>query len=63
MNFFKYSIFDLFSFQIFVGDRLLAQDQAQQQWSTPQNVNKNLYYPQHGIGAVITYLEISVDQV
>lgn len=49
-------------FPIILGDRLLAQDQAQQSWSKPQDVTKNLYYPQHGIGAVVTYLEISVDQ-
>lgn len=46
-----------------LGDRILATDHAQQQWGTPQDVTKNLYYPAQGIGAVITYLEIIVDQV
>lgn len=52
-----------FVFKFSLGDRLLAQDQAQQSWSKPQDVTKNLYYPQQGIGSVITALEISVDQV
>lgn len=45
------------------GDRLLASDHASQKWAKPQDVNTNLYYPQTGVGGVITYLEINVEQV
>lgn len=44
------------------GDRILATDSASQQWQKPQDVRLNLNYPQSGIGAVITYLEVIVDQ-
>lgn len=59
----NYSMNLIESLCILSGDRLLAQDQAQQSWVTPQDVNVNLSYPQRGIGAVITYLEVVVDQV
>jgi len=47
----------------FAGDRLLASDSNRQNWSTLQDVKLNLNYPPSGIGPVITYLEVIVDQV
>lgn len=41
----------------------MATDQENQQWATPQNYKKNLFYPNGGIGSVVTYLEVIVDQV
>lgn len=45
------------------GDRLLGENEAKKQWTTPQDVQLTLSYPNDGIGAVITYLEVIVDQV
>lgn len=44
------------------GDRLVGTGQAGQQWARPQNVRTNLFYPTNGIGAVLTYLEVLVNQ-
>lgn len=46
-----------------IGDHLLASQQESQQWSQTRDVNTNLHYPQNGIGAVITYLEVICEQV
>lgn len=45
------------------GDRFLAADQGSQSWSSPQDVQLNLNYPKSGIGAIVTFIEIIVDQV
>ena len=45
-----------------VGDQLVASDSGYNSWATPQNAHLNLYYPTSGVGAVISYLEITVSQ-
>lgn len=45
------------------GDRVIASSSSSQQWSVVQNITQNLTYPRSGIGAIITYVEIVVDQV
>ena len=45
------------------GDRLVGTGSANQRWNRPQNVRATLNYPSNGMGAVVTYLEISVNQV
>lgn len=46
-----------------LGDRLVASASSNQQWSVSQNVTQKLNYPRTGVGAIITYVEIIVDQV
>lgn len=45
------------------GDRVIASTSAGQQWAVAQNITQNLVYPRAGVGAIITYVEIIVDQV
>lgn len=45
------------------GDKLIASNSISQQWTAAQNVTQNLTYPRAGAGAVITYVEVVVDQV
>lgn len=40
----------------------MATDAQSQQWSQTRDVNTNLHYPLNGVGAVITYLEVTCDQ-
>lgn len=44
------------------GDRLLTTASASQRWNRAQNVKQNLRYPKSGMGAVVTYVEIVVNQ-
>lgn len=41
----------------------MASNSQGQQWATLQNVTLNLRYPQSGTGAVVSYVEVLVDQV
>lgn len=45
------------------GDSLQATDANNATWNTPQNVKSQLRYPKQGTGAVVTYVEVNVDQV
>lgn len=45
------------------GDRIIASNSVVQQWTTPQNVSQTLTYPRIGVGSVITYVEVIVEQV
>lgn len=45
------------------GDRIIASNSVIQQWTTPQNVSQTLTYPRVGVGSVITYVEVIVEQV
>ncbi|XP_055298544.1 uncharacterized protein LOC129566529 [Sitodiplosis mosellana] len=44
------------------GDRLSATAGASNQWSTPQNVKLTLAYPRSGVGNVVTYVQVIVEQ-
>ncbi|XP_058821145.1 uncharacterized protein LOC131683308 [Topomyia yanbarensis] len=44
------------------GDRLVAADQNGQSWTTFQDVALTLAYPQSGVGAVISYIHVVVNQ-
>lgn len=46
-----------------LGDHVIASNSQTQQWTAAQNVTQSLTYPKTGVGAVITYVEIIVDQV
>lgn len=46
-----------------LGDRLEAQGWGSDSWPTPQDVELDLFYPQSGVGAVVSFVEITVDQV
>lgn len=50
-------------FILILGDRLVSSGSQNQQWNFRQNVTQSLIYPRTGSGAVITYVEIVVDQV
>lgn len=50
-------------FSIWTGDRLLAYDALNQQWTSEQNATQFLTYPKSGTGGTITYVEVIVDQV
>uniref|UniRef100_A0A182MBD2 Uncharacterized protein n=1 Tax=Anopheles culicifacies TaxID=139723 RepID=A0A182MBD2_9DIPT len=43
-------------------DRLVGLASNQQSWSTPQDVKLDLQYPTAGVGAVVTYVEVTVNQ-
>lgn len=45
------------------GDRIIASNSINQQWNTSQNVSHTLNYPRRGVGNVITYVEVIVEQV
>lgn len=45
------------------GDRLVASSDGDQKWGTPQDVKLDLSYPKSGIGSIITYVSIAVEQV
>lgn len=45
------------------GDRLVASSVQNEQWSVVQNITQKLTYPRVGIGSIITYIEIIIDQV
>lgn len=42
---------------------MVATATASQQWSTVQDVTLTLTYPRTGTGAVVSYVEVLVDQV
>nr|AYV99551.1 venom polypeptide [Dolopus genitalis] len=44
------------------GDRVVATGGKAMNWSTPHNVKITLAYPTRGIGALVTYVFIAVDQ-
>ncbi|XP_065073452.1 uncharacterized protein LOC135697597 [Ochlerotatus camptorhynchus] len=44
------------------GDRLVATNQDGQSWSTLQDVSLDLSYPQSGVGAVVSYVQVVVNQ-
>ncbi|XP_058064185.1 uncharacterized protein LOC131213952 [Anopheles bellator] len=44
------------------GDRLVGLSSDSKFWSTAQDVKLDLQYPQAGVGAVVTYVEVTVDQ-
>lgn len=41
---------------------MVAQTSASQQWSTLQDVTTSVFYPKTGTGAIISYVQINVDQ-
>lgn len=45
------------------GDRLVASNSQSQQWGSVQDVTLTLTYPRYGSGAIVSYVNISVDQV
>lgn len=45
------------------GDRLVASATGSQQWGTTQDVKLTLTYPRSGTGAVVTFIQIPVEQV
>lgn len=45
------------------GDRLVAELSENNSYSTAQNVVFKLTYPREGLGAVVTYVKIDVQQV
>ncbi|KXJ78385.1 hypothetical protein RP20_CCG004765 [Aedes albopictus] len=45
-----------------VGDRLVATSQDGASWATLQDVTLNLRYPQAGTGAVVSYVQVVVNQ-
>ena len=45
------------------GDRLSAQAGASNQWPSPQNIKLTLAYPRSGVGNVVTYVQVIVEQV
>lgn len=44
------------------GERLVGMASNQQSWSTLQDVKLELQYPTAGVGAVVTYVEVVVNQ-
>lgn len=46
-----------------LGDGLVASDSNQASWGTAQDVKTALNYPKSGVGAVVTYVQIDVEQV
>ncbi|XP_052900763.1 uncharacterized protein LOC128307082 [Anopheles moucheti] len=44
------------------GERLVGMASNQQSWTTPQDVKLELQYPTAGVGAVVTYVEVVVNQ-
>lgn len=48
---------------MFSGDRLLATLSVNEQWNAAQNVSHTLTYPRIGVGSVLTYVEVIVEQV
>lgn len=45
------------------GDRLVASNSQSQQWGSVQDVTLTLTYPRFGTGAIVSYVDISVNQV
>lgn len=41
---------------------MVAETSASQQWSSLQDVTTSVFYPTTGTGAIITYVQINVDQ-
>ncbi|XP_055382216.1 uncharacterized protein LOC129612572 [Condylostylus longicornis] len=44
------------------GDRLVARGQDGQNWPTPRDVQLTLRYPTSGVGAIVSYIQVTVDQ-
>ncbi|XP_055298550.1 uncharacterized protein LOC129566535, partial [Sitodiplosis mosellana] len=44
------------------GDRLVSSGTQNQQWTLPQNISQSLIYPRNGVGAIVTYIEVVVEQ-
>ncbi|XP_031627888.1 uncharacterized protein LOC116343790 [Contarinia nasturtii] len=44
------------------GDRVVASDSQIQQWTAAQNVTQNITYPKTGVGSIISFVEIVVEQ-
>lgn len=49
-------------FDWLLGDRLLGSDSQVQQWTTAQNVTQTISYPKTGVGSIISYIEVVVEQ-
>lgn len=47
---------------LFTGDRLVSTQTDGKQWPTLQDVTLSLAYPQSGVGAVVTYVQVIVKQ-
>lgn len=47
----------------FLGDRVVATNNGKRQWSSPQSVALTLYYPVSGTGAIVSFAEVTIDQV
>lgn len=45
------------------GDRLVGTATKNQSWPRPQNVSIQLTYPSQGVGAMVTYVYIVINQV
>lgn len=45
------------------GDRLVATANGGNQWPSPQDVKLTLTYPRSGVGNVVTFIQILVEQV
>lgn len=50
-------------FLYFVDDRLVATANGSNQWATPQDVRLTLTYPRTGVGSIVTYVQVIVQQV
>lgn len=59
---FYYTYF-YFLYQNISGDRLLATASGNQSFGTPQDVALTLSYPKSGVGGVVTFVQVDVDQV
>lgn len=44
------------------GDRLVSTKQENKSWPTMQDVTLSLSYPQSGVGAIVTYVQVIVKQ-
>lgn len=49
--------------KLFLGDRILTINSDNQQWAQARDVELTLTYPRSGIGSVVSYVDILVDQV
>lgn len=46
-----------------LGDRVVGTASGSQSWGSPQDVKLTLQYPKSGVGAVVTFIQIPVEQV
>lgn len=47
----------------FSGDRSVGNASYSNQWPSPQQVKSTVQYPPNGVGSIVTYVEIIVEQV